>query len=319
VYATIVVAVYVSVRVLTDRFWPVTLIAFGPRWVFAIPILPIVYLILTAIPARAATPPLLLLAAASTVLLFGLLDFHWGPSGHDVLRHVRVLTHNIGESRVDPAAFDHFMREHEVDVAALQECPFYNNEPASFGWKFFYGGDMCLASRFPFSPPALADPDNAEQRYSLEPLRFVIDAPAGRFQLLNVHLTTIRSGLQQFVRHPAGVLGALAINRQDADHESREARRLTGHPGDGPLLIAGDFNLPVESAIYREHWSDFRNAFSTCGSGFGYTKHERLFSIRIDHVLMSDAWSCVNAQVLGTPYGGDHDPLIVDLRFRTDR
>ena len=32
-----------------------------------------------------------------------------------------------------------------------------------------------------------------------------------------------------------------------------------------PVLIAGDFNLPVDSRIYAESWSGYLNAFSTAG------------------------------------------------------
>jgi endonuclease/exonuclease/phosphatase (EEP) superfamily protein YafD len=97
--------------------------------------------------------------------------------------------------------------------------------------------------------------------------------------------------------------------------DSRAARGRISQVSD-PLLVVGDFNLPVESAIYREHWSDFENAFSRCGRGLGHTKVTRLFGVRIDHVLASPAWACVNARVVSTPYGGDHAPLIVDLQLR---
>jgi endonuclease/exonuclease/phosphatase (EEP) superfamily protein YafD len=72
----------------------------------------------------------------------------------------------------------------------------------------------------------------------------------------------------------------------------------------------------VESAIYRTSWGGFRNAFSRCGRGFGHTKLTNVFGIRIDHVLMSGHWACVDARVIASPYGGDHVPLIVDLRLR---
>ena len=89
-------------------------------------------------------------------------------------------------------------------------------------------------------------------------------------------------------------------------------------PGTEPdrIVVAGDFNLPVESAIYRANWGDLRNAFSNCGRGFGHTKFTSLFGIRIDHVLTSDPWRCADARVLPSPYGGDHAPLVVDLVIR---
>ena len=41
-------------------------------------------------------------------------------------------------------------------------------------------------------------------------------------------------------------------------------------------ILAGDFNLPVDSAIYREYWSGYRDAFSDAGWGFGYTEWPRV-------------------------------------------
>jgi vancomycin resistance protein VanJ len=137
----------------------------------------------------------------------------------------------------------------------------------------------------------------------------------GRFQLLNVHLGTIRGGLEALHDRGWRALPELAFNREESSIESRAARERTAR-GSEPIVVAGDFNLPVESAIYRASWGDLRNAFSSCGRGFGHTKFTSLFGIRIDHVLTSERWRCADARVLESPYGGDHAPLVVDLVLR---
>jgi endonuclease/exonuclease/phosphatase family metal-dependent hydrolase len=76
----------------------------------------------------------------------------------------------------------------------------------------------------------------------------------------------------------------------------------------------GDFNLPIESDIYRQIWSPFVNAFDECGTGYGNTKHTRWFGVRIDHVLMSPSFRCESADVL-EPRGSDHSPLKVELKL----
>src|SRR5206468_2826834 len=62
----------------------------------------------------------------------------------------------------------------------------------------------------------------------------------------------------------------------------------------GPFLLAGDLNTPESSAIYRNNWSEFTNAFSTSGFGWGYTrgwpKPHWLVGVRIDHVLAGPGW-----------------------------
>jgi vancomycin resistance protein VanJ len=71
----------------------------------------------------------------------------------------------------------------------------------------------------------------------------------------------------------------------------------------------------VESAFYKERWRGYGNAFSDCGLGYGYTKYEKRYGIRIDHVLYDRAWRCLTAQV-DPGLGGDHRPVIADLRLR---
>jgi endonuclease/exonuclease/phosphatase (EEP) superfamily protein YafD len=86
--------------------------------------------------------------------------------------------------------------------------------------------------------------------------------------------------------------------------------------GTGPLLVLGDFNTPIESAIFREQWSDFADAFSVAGTGLGITKHNGWIGVRIDHVLASDEWHVDRATVDTRQRLSDHSPLIVDLTLR---
>ena len=56
-----------------------------------------------------------------------------------------------------------------------------------------------------------------------------------------------------------------------------------------PLIIAGDFNMPVESTIYRRLWGAYVNAFSITGYGYGWSEKAPVrgipIAVRIDHVL----------------------------------
>ena len=79
-----------------------------------------------------------------------------------------------------------------------------------------------------------------------------------------------------------------------------------------PVLVAGDFNLPVDSRIYGEAWSGFLNAFSTAGLGVGHSKYTRWIGVRIDHILTSPEWY-VEACRVGPAVGSDHLPLLADL------
>src|SRR5262249_10314034 len=85
---------------------------------------------------------------------------------------------------------------------------------------------------------------------------------------------------------------------------------------DGPLLIGGDFNTPVESTIYRECWSDYGNAFSLAGLGWGLTQHSpRRTAVRIDHLLAGRGWRC-RACRIGPDVGSEHRPVYAEWEWR---
>jgi endonuclease/exonuclease/phosphatase (EEP) superfamily protein YafD len=106
----------------------------------------------------------------------------------------------------------------------------------------------------------------------------------------------------------------LKANIRQREFESSIGRDWTTR-ATGPLVITGDFNMPIESAIYRRYWSSFTNAFSEAGLGFGDSKETSWHGIRIDHVLLGSDWQCLGAFV-GPHLGGDHRPMVADLRLR---
>jgi vancomycin resistance protein VanJ len=87
--------------------------------------------------------------------------------------------------------------------------------------------------------------------------------------------------------------------------------------GDSAPDVFGDFNMPLESAIFRRCWSPLADAFSTAGWGFGFTKTSEKrgwsYGARIDHVLFSPPWRCLRCWVAGD-IGSDHLPLVAELR-----
>jgi endonuclease/exonuclease/phosphatase family metal-dependent hydrolase len=318
-YAAATAGLWLAIEFLVDRVWAVTLFAFGPRWLAAIPLLPLgAWAVFAARHARYRRRVFLLLGTLSVtacLIVFGVCDLRLGLRRTSGVANLKVMTLNLGGSYTSAEALDLLMRGEQIDVAALQECPFFDYGPARLGWRFFYGGNLCLVSRFPFTVLDVANPDTVWTRNSREPMRFQIEHPAGAFQLLNVHLETIRGGLEGGVGNGLGAYSRLVGNRSEARQQSRRARnRLRSTTM--PVIVLGDFNLPAESVIYRESWGDLANAFGACGRGFGHTKFTGHWGVRIDHVITSDAWRCLDAHVLHSPYGGDHAPLVATLRRR---
>ena len=99
----------------------------------------------------------------------------------------------------------------------------------------------------------------------------------------------------------------------DQDHASGVARMMAAGNLRGPLVVAGDFNLPPESRVFRRHWGDLTDAFGAAGFGFGSSKHTSWHGVRIDHILYNRSWTCEWCGV-GPALGSDHSPVIAHLK-----
>jgi vancomycin resistance protein VanJ len=189
------------------------------------------------------------------------------------------------------------------------------------GWHRHQWDGLCLLSRFPILGAEAMDRSALARIHETTAIggsgnvvRYVLAAPGGTIHLTNLHLETPRKGIEGLVRLDWERFGA---NTELRGIEARLARRWAD-AGAGPMLVAGDFNTPVESHIYRRSWSGLKNAFSARGRGFGMTRYNGWIRARIDHVLMEEGWRAEAAEV-GPDAGSDHRPLIVDLRrVRTD-
>jgi endonuclease/exonuclease/phosphatase (EEP) superfamily protein YafD len=142
-----------------------------------------------------------------------------------------------------------------------------------------------------------------------------IDLGGRDLWLTNMHLETPREGLEMLREGRLGE-GSETIRRQSflRGIELRRAERFTREL-EGPRVVLGDFNTPVESRTYEEEWGDWTNAFSKAGQGFGWTRLSGWVRARIDHVLVDDAWTVVDA-FPGADVGSDHLPMIARIRLR---
>ena len=142
----------------------------------------------------------------------------------------------------------------------------------------------------------------------------VVDVHGIEVVVGGVHLETPRGALEALAKRAFFSFPASATeNQATRDLESEVARHWVA-PVDEirPVIVAGDFNLVVESAIYRRWWGDLKNAFNVRGLGLGWTKQTRLFGVRIDHVLY-DGGIQVRGVKVGAFLGADHRPLIAEL------
>ena len=315
-YAALVGLACAVLWTLGDRWWPATVYLFGPRWVL---LLPLALLLPAAVLLRRRL--LLPLFAAALVMLFPVMGLRPGwrslLGGGPAPGSVRVVTLNAAG---EPWAAERLIArvaEWRPQVVAVQECtdPVAGALGRVGGWALRRDGQLCLLSRFPLRGVEVMD----RSRFDLvrdagiggtsAAARYTLDTPGGPVQLVNLHLETPRKGLEGVLLGGGG--GRVESNTVSRGIESRVVSRWTVQ-GQVPLLVAGDFNLPVESRIYRESWGGFTNAFSRAGRGFGFTRFNGWIRVRIDHVLAGPGWRVDRAWV-GPDVGSDHRPLVTDL------
>lgn len=320
-YGLLVAASYAVLAFAADRAWYGTLLLFGPRWVLLLPGLVLAAAALALGRYWLVGPVALsLFAVAGPIMGFELPSPFADEAPADAAR-IRVATFNVGQKRLNSPEVHDALRRTAADVIALQEVAI-DARPAGRGGSPLDGYEMhcdlanCLLSRFPIVAVRARDRDDVWKRGGSGAMAlYDLDGgKLGTIQVLNVHLETARDGLEAIMHERLEGRDEVRANIELRRWESELARTFLRDHGASldRLVVAGDFNMPVESAIYRSYWADFENAFSSAGVGYGFTKHTRLLAARIDHVLVGggvrveDAW--VNDEV-----GSDHRPVVADL------
>ena len=316
VYAAAVAAVW-AVLYLGDVHWLPTLLLFGPRWVYAIPLLLIVPLM--AIMRLIVST---LVVSGISCLLLGVVSGFCIPQPATIRSSaaetpmIRIFSCNVQGLPDGPELFQELVARLDPDILALQECDQSIALDWLEGWQIYRRGQLVIASRHALRELSFSRRHIAgEDREPVNVLQCVVTVEGHEVQVCNVHLRTPRRGFEQLLElRPS----ALAAMQAEIHHRLLESRQIESglRKAQAPLIVCGDFNMPEDSAIYRRCWSHLQNAFSRRGLGCGYTKRTTLrgwsYGMRIDHVLMDEAFEARHCWVAGD-VGSDHLPIVADL------
>jgi len=290
-----------------DEHWLATLLLFGPRWIALCPLILIVPLTLLARSWGG-----LLACGIAAVLIAG--PFMGGTvnigSEFTTGRRdgtVRLLTFNADGKACDRAKFQAFIAEFQPDVVCLQDAGRLDTDDFPAGYTLNDAADgLKFASKFPiemigrFSDPVLGPTRGAA--------KFRVNLPFGVREIATVHLPTPRAGLEAIrSRQPNAIATLEAVMAQRSAASMKVKQWLDGCP-----LVAGDFNLPVESVVYRRDWGGHRNAWSEAGLGWGWTMFSTRAAVRIDQIVYTNPWQC-RSVLIGPDLGSAHRPLQADL------
>ncbi|WP_309670417.1 endonuclease/exonuclease/phosphatase family protein [Gemmatimonas sp.] len=345
IYAAAMLSTWISLITASEYWLPATMLAYGPRWVVLLPLAAL--LPLSLLYARSATT---LLGVSALIALGPVMGFRVAlptaglsaPTA-PAPNAIRVLSLNAQGGGIVKLRLTAILERYAPSIVAMQEC---GDALAAVvaqqrGWHTARYEGLCTMSRWPIefadTMPRAAFARVSQLGYGGTGIvvRYGIAHPAGSFQFVNLHLETARKGLESLLGddglipdNATGVPSPEHEQRADRVGEDRVALNARIREGEAerasvwsarkmdevPVIIAGDFNMPVESAIYRRYWSGLTNAFDSKGLGFGFSKHEgSLLRLRIDHVLSAPKWFRVRGAWVGDDVGSDHRPMIADL------
>lgn len=326
-YFAAVIAFTVFVRAYRADSWFGALALYAPRHVF---LLPVLCLALGLVLAK-RRDVLWTQALALGVVLFPLMGLTLpGPPVYAIgSPTLRVLSFNVNSGFGGvPRIVDHITRI-DADVVAIQEAKGATAElKSALARHYRYVEERpysLVASRFPVVEAtahekiAIGDWPRSG-RFQ----RHVLQLPSGRLAFYNVHPISPRGALN--IHRFRYVFSALrsgeAINPESisALEYNVELRRLQiesvsrlARAEPGPVILAGDFNLPYLSQVFHSNLGAFQDGFRVAGAGFGYTFPARFPWMRLDRVLASYQLRIVDFDVDCAELS-DHRCVVAEIR-----
>ncbi|WP_169720205.1 endonuclease/exonuclease/phosphatase family protein [Aliagarivorans taiwanensis] len=279
-------------------------LVYGPRWIWLLPaVLALLLIVKLKPPAR-----ILSVLSLAVIIRFQDLQLSFPSPGYPQLR---VITFNAGQGSFAPFLKD-LVDWHDADVVLLQEAGESFTKRA-FGdeWYTHCHFWKCVASRYPLEHTGLLHL-NAEAEWGHFAAMYQIQWQGQIINLANVHLATPRPVLETLLN--------LSPDPQMASshHEKRrlQASFLSSWAKQNqPVIVGGDFNMSEQDTLYREFFSGFGNAIDQAGSAVNYTKYTSWHGTRIDHVLFGEDFRANQAEALEA-IGGDHRAVLAALSLK---
>lgn len=189
----------------------------------------------------------------------------------------------------DVVVFQEFTPDIQAAIEGVPTVPHAREHPA---WHSFGVG---IYSRYPITSERLVRIGDVDWQ------RAVLDVEGRSVEVWNVHTLPPFHG----ENHQAWLGQVAAIAAQ--------AKKV-----EGPLVVAGDFNLTRHHQGYRDLTASMRDAHRDCGrwvastwpvNGYFFRWAPR---VRLDHVFLGGGVRCAAIRE-GTGPGSDHRPVVADL------
>lgn len=314
-YTVSMIAAAIVVHTLGDRTPIGTLALFAPRHLMPWP-----WLLLTPLAALVSWRLVATAAAGLLITLLGVAS--WAvptPAGDRPDDPLRVVFYNTDRSTALASRVSGDVQAWDADFVALVDCRTEVAEQMQRvdGYQFVRTPFVCVLSRHrivshapmpsgPINPRRTPGAGRASRVH-----RFVLDVSGQLATIYVLHLESPRTALFRARNFDFSLL------RQNTGFRSIDSNVASiwvdrSAPG---LLVLGDFNITVESAIYKRDWSDLQNVFTKVGTGFGHTMFAGRHRVRIDHMLTGDDLKPHNIRIL-RGYPSEHQPVIAEFSRR---
>lgn len=188
------------------------------------------------------------------------------------------------------------------------------------GWNMHRVDEYLVASKFPLK---FIDKCFVRGFERITVVSYEVETPVGPIAVFNVHQTSPRRALTEL--RPWSLLTGSGIEtvQQETtlrDVEAMKTRAFT--QSNLPAIIAGDFNMPNDSSLFRTHWGDLTDAYGVAAVGYGYTSPCHAGKIwpdntpwaQVDHILTTPQWQ-VERCWIGKSGGSDHRLIATQLRL----
>jgi len=227
------------IRIEGDRWWPATLILFGPRWIWALPMG-----ILVPLALLLQRRSLWVLGCAAVVIVGPVMGLciGFGTAGPTTALRLRVLTCNVHEGQLDAEAMKQLIADTHPDIVALQECYLRNPTPGLVGgnWNVASNGQFTLGSRYPIRVVHVSFDRHAAQAQGTV-VAYAVEAPGATVRFFSVHLTSPHASFRSALHLQRYGGARVEVNSRMRSTEAQDLRaQAEGFAG--PVLLAGDFN-----------------------------------------------------------------------------
>ncbi|MCO4821934.1 MAG: endonuclease/exonuclease/phosphatase family protein [Flavobacteriaceae bacterium] len=224
----------------------------------------------------------------------------------------------IKEKGIETKIVD-FIKSENPDIVSFQEYHPHDNVDLSFypykyeklaGQRIKYG--QAIFSKYPIvNSGSIEFPNTANNAIYVDILKDV-----DTIRIYNVHLQSLRIDAKK--EELTSENSERLLKRVGATFKMQQSQTelFLEHKKRSPykMIVCGDFNNTTNSYVYNKIKGELVDAFESAGNGFGRTFDFKYFPVRIDFILVDEAFQINNFQTFDESLS-DHYPILAKVNL----